>query len=353
MALNYQTVREQVKKLGENAVLREKHLIALRRQAGELLESHAHELEALRHKVELVARNYDPTLRCAAPVSARLRPPEPLNACFPLPSLASQVTLLAADGSQIAPDRHAAVEFYLINVGAIHMRPGSPEPPVFSVESQLFYGEDLYTRTGTITEEGLALQRDLKERLMLPDLARGLHGPVISFTDGPMELWGAKDSEGASEFQKSLEAYKQVLAELCALNVVTAGYVDKPAANLVVRLLELAMLPADALPEIKQLFPLRGVTDRDLFNRLLAPGDRSAVFVIQSKSAINYKDDLELHFFYLNVGREGKPSLARVEIPAWVAGDDGMLNNLHEALVNQCRLMGTRPYPYRLIRAHE
>ena len=30
-----------------------------------------------------------------------------------------------------------------------------------------------------------------------------------------------------------------------------------------------------------------------------------------------------------------------------------MLNNLHAVLVDQCRIMGTRPYPYLLQRAHE
>jgi hypothetical protein len=60
-----------------------------------------------------------------------------------------------------------------------------------------------------------------------------------------------------------------------------------------------------------------------------------------------------LHFFYLNVGRPGRPWLARVEIPAWVAEDDLMLDTLHATLVQQCQVMGSRPYPYLLHRAHE
>jgi len=30
-----------------------------------------------------------------------------------------------------------------------------------------------------------------------------------------------------------------------------------------------------------------------------------------------------------------------------------MLDNLHAVLVHQCRMMGSRPYPYLLHRAHE
>jgi hypothetical protein len=42
-----------------------------------------------------------------------------------------------------------------------------------------------------------------------------------------------------------------------------------------------------------------------------------------------------------------------VEIPAWVAGDDRMLQRLQAVLVDQCRVMGSKPYPYALHRAHE
>ena len=43
----------------------------------------------------------------------------------------------------------------------------------------------------------------------------------------------------------------------------------------------------------------------------------------------------------------------RVEIPKWVAEDKEKLNLLHSVLVEQCRMMGSRPYPYLLHRAHE
>ena len=72
-----------------------------------------------------------------------------------------------------------------------------------------------------------------------------------------------------------------------------------------------------------------------------------------SGSAQSFKGRLALHFFYLNVGRTNKPWLARVEIPAWVAENQEMLDNLHAVLVHQAAIMGTRAYPYILHRAHE
>jgi len=111
------------------------------------------------------------------------------------------------------------------------------------------------------------------------------------------------------------------------------------------------------MKDLRSFHPLRGVTDRSLFGfrtlPLLKPGHRSAVFSICSKTERNYPGGLALHFFYLNVGDGRNPHIARVEIPRWVADDPPMLGLLHAVLVEQCRLMGARPYPYLLHRAHE
>ena len=350
MTLDFQQIHEQVVKLGENAPRRQQELIQKRDNARDLLHSRADDLEALRGKVFNVVAHYEPTLRCALPVK------EKLDAGFPLLPLTKPVTILAADGSQINPDRHAEVEYCLINVGAIRMRLGAPEPPQIYIDSsRLFYDEGLYRTFGMITEGLLALKRDLEERKVLVDLAAQSQPPVITFTDGPMELWGAKDSRGeeGKEYRESLEEYKGVLSQLCKLQVTTAGYVDKPAADLVVRLLEVAATPENELESIRNHRPFRGVRDRDLYEHLLHPGERSAIFAIQSISAEEYPGPLALHFFYLNVGREGRSSLARVEVPAWVVESPEMLEDLQTVLVEQCRALGNRRYPYLLHRAHE
>lgn len=346
MALDFQQIRSQIIKLGENAPIIERRLRERREEARKVLEGNAGELEHLRQKVDLVVRQYDPSLRCAVPVS------EPLDVHLPTPSALGQATIIAADGSQIYPDRHAEINYCLINVGAIYMSHGSAASPGVHVSSQLLYDQGLSTG-GELTVATVALRRDLYERKMLADLAVQAPSPVITFTDGPMELWGARDPTIASEFQKSLGDYIEVLKQLCEGGVITAGYVDKPAANLVVRLLEVAMLPESELAEINKKHPFNGVTDSVLYREMLQPGERSAVFELQSQSAAYYQDDLALHFFYLNVGRPGRPSLARVDLPAWVARNPKMLDDLHAALVSQCRIMGARPYPYLLHRAHE
>jgi hypothetical protein len=345
MSLDFLQVSQQVKQLGERALLNQPDQAARLAEAHELLERYATDIEQLQDKVQQVVRSYDPTLRCAVPAI------EALNAHFPLPILPETVTLIAADGSQIFADRHAEVDYCLVNTGAIWMRYGSADAPVTSIQSRLIYAEQLEG----MSDDRLSLQRDLAERSRLLELAQQAPSPVITLTDGPLELWTTTLEEGrvAGEFKQSLEHYLGVLHKLYEINATTAGYVDKPGADLVLRLLEVAKAGEDDLAEMKKFRPLKGVTDRELFKDVLPTGERSAIFRIQSRSSHPYQGELSLHFFYLNVGKPGKPYLARVETPKWVAEDMGMLNSLHAVLVSQCRMIGTKAYPYLLHRAHE
>jgi hypothetical protein len=274
-----------------------------------------------------------------------------LNSSHSLPPMPEQVTLIAADGSQIFADRHAEVEYCLVNTGAIVMRCGLPEAPVTSIQSRLIYAEELEG----MSDDRLSLQRDLAERTRLLELASAAAPPVITLTDGPLELWTTTLEEGrvAGEFKKSLEHYLAVLQKLNEISATTGGYVDKPGADLVVRLLEVAKAEASDLAEMRKFRPFKGVTDRELFKDIVQPGERSAIFSIQSRSSKPYQGELSLHFFYLNVGKAGHPYLARVEIPAWVADDRTRIDELHAVLVSQCRMIGARAYPYVLHRAHE
>lgn len=349
MSLDFLDVRRQVIEMGQSAAQRSARIKELRELARSLFRRHAADIEALQQKVDLVARLHEPLVRTAMPFR------DPLDRKVPLPPLPSEATLMAADGSQIAPDRHAEVDYCLTNVAVITLQPGSPLAPAAYKRCNLLTGDQLYTEHGLITDARLNLMRDFAERSELARAAMEASPPVVSFTDGALELWMSPSNDQAdrSEFEKQQKAYLGLLKDLCQKDVISAGYVDKPGSSLVVRLLEIAITPEDELPGIRRFRPLRGVLDTDLLYGLLDPGDRSAVFALKSKSADVYKDELALHFFYLNVGRPERPYWARVEIPAWVAENDASLDTLHAALVQQCRVLGNRPYPYLLHRAHE
>lgn len=349
MPINYQEIYTRIQEIGKGARERKKTLEERRQKARDLLTAYASELDFLRSKVD-TAKQTDANLRCALPLE------ESLASSHPARVEASEAILIAADGSQINPDRHAAIQFCLINVGAISMKLNSGETPEIFTDSELLYGDDLFPNGAPISDGMVALRRDLAERKKLDELSRTFQGKVVTLTDGPIELWGAK-GEDAHAYSQFINDYLTILSRLHGRSVITAGYVDKPAADLVVRLLEIASADNEQIRNLREFHPLRGVSDRWLFgesgNPLIGPGERSAVFGIQSSSEKNYKGALSLHFFYLNVGTERHPWPVRVEIPKWVADDKGSLDLLHAVLVNQCRMMGSKPYPYLLHRAHE
>lgn len=353
MALNYQEIFTQIRSIGQSAHAREKTLGERRELARKLLERYKEDISGLRRKLDEV-RQVDPAVRCALPVS------EMLDAHLAPPPLPTKATLIAADGSQVIPDRHAAIQFGVVNVGAIVMQINSGRSPVVTTDSQMLFDDELFVNGSPITDEMLALKRDLDERKKLLDLAVIYDTPgepVITFTDGPIELWGAKGNEEDRDYHESLKTYLSVLSQLQSRGVITAGYVDKPGADLVTRLLELMVFDPSQGKDFRAEHPLRGVGDRWLFgekgNPLLKPGERSGVFAIQSKSEKYYQGVLALHFFYVNMGTEREPWVVRVEIPKWVADDPDKLGMLHAVLVAQCRQMGVKPYPYLLHRAHE
>ena len=345
MAVDFLQIRQQIQQLGQIFLTREKFLEKQRELAQALLQSYTDCGEDLRQKIVRITNSSDPSLHCAFPLGERL------TQRTGLPMLPPGVTALAADGSQIDLDPHAEVEYCLINVGTIQMCYGTDQPPMTRVHTQLFYDRELEH----MTENILALKRDLNERKELAELGARMPRPVVAFTDGPMELWRAKvtSKEYHSEYQRSLEEYFAVLESLADLGVIAAGYVDKPGAGLVTRLLEIAFIKPEDEKNPQNYHPLRGVRDQDLFEALLQPGERSAVYSIQSSSAKDYPPRLKVNFFYINVGREGASWLARVEAPEWVINDQPMLDTLHAVLVDQCRRMGNQPYPYLLHRAHE
>lgn len=355
MTIDFQQVREQVILFGAEAPHREKERQDRFQQALAHVETYAADAEELCEKVRLTVEQFEPSLRTARPVCTPGILPTPLDARYELPAAPVGVTILAADGSQINYDRHAPVEYGLINIGAIQIVKNLAESPRVVTQSQLLYGDEIELHGSKMTEARLALRRDICERRMLSVLAAEASPPVITLTDGSMELWATfeQTGEARSEFQASLQEYITVLDELANQHAIAAGYVDKPGGALVIRLLEIASASQLQLTYIKDYHPLKGITDRSLFEALLRPGDRSAIFAIQSRSSASYKDKHALHFFYINTGWENRPVIARVDIPAWVAEDNSSVNTLHAELVNQCRAMGSQPYPYILHRAHE
>ena len=341
MPLNYLNLKNQITDMGSTASARDAEMRSALEQLTAQINEQADEIIALQKLVEEeVSKNKG--LRCAVPVSEALNTHVPVN--LPAPAC----TILAADGSQITPDPHGTVLYGLVNIGVFRVQPGSGFVPSELTSSSLIYGDELHSSGGTVSEDMVNLLRDVQEREMLAQLAAVETEPVITLTDGPLELYHEPRQE--QSFKKHFDKYLHALDDLAVNSVITAGYVSRPRADLVVKLLSLASGDSPDAPDNSSY---NGLTDIALFANLLAPGERSAIFRVQSRSANDYEGRKVLHFFYLNVSAGGVPAFARVEIPLWVVEKPEHIQLLHSVLVEQSRLSGSVPYPYPLLRAHE
>jgi hypothetical protein len=343
MPINFQQIQSAIQKFGQEAPaqakLREQNLeIALTQ-----LNIFSQEPDQLQDRIQLTLA-VNPELRCALPAN------EPINFTQDLVDSQQLVVLLAADGSQIIPNQHLAVQFGVINVGLMRLEPGAT--PREQIESDLLYANDIFTDQGyLIGEEVIALRRDHKERHQLLQAALQEEQIVLTLTDGPLELF--REGRESPEYKHLLEDYLNILAEMAHEDIITAGYVDKPRSDLLIRLLELPLLTENQLQDAGHIRILSGITDADLFACILQPNQRSAIFQLHSHNAQHFSGLLAIHFFYINIGRKEKPQIARVEIPAWVLRQPSNIDLLHFHLIDQSQIMGIRAYPYILHRAHE
>ncbi|HTX93124.1 MAG TPA: DNA double-strand break repair nuclease NurA, partial [Anaerolineales bacterium] len=282
MALNFQQVFDRIREIGSGAQARQERLEAARQRAAGLLGAWADKTAELQDKVER-ARQADPALRCALPLD------EPLDFHKKAGAVSTvEATLIAADGSQIVPDRHAAVLFGLINVGAIILSNGTAEAPQVVTDSALSFDDEVVNWTDGL----VALQRDLAERKKLLALSKDYPEPLVTLTDGPLQLWESRESDEVMGYEKALAEYLSVLSQLQERRAITAGYVDKPSSNLLVRLLEVAATPEAEIKDLHDRHPLLGVADLWLFDSFLQPGERSAVFALQARSKAVYQGSL-------------------------------------------------------------
>jgi hypothetical protein len=344
MTLELKKVASQIEDMGRELAKRAGRQQRALPAARELLRLYAHRQAELGQVAES-----DPgqRLRCASPGE------EALDAIFVTPDLPEHVTLVAADGSQIYPDRHGLASYYLINVGSVVFRHGSGQAPDVDTEPRLYYAEDnVYPGGNLVTSDLVSAERALAEMRALADLALAepRDGPPrFALADGPLLIWLQRAALPEGQQARILSEYLACLDRLRAGGTPVAGFVSRPHSAEVVALLYLAHLPEEERPTINSLAETnyRGLTDRALFGFLEA-GERSALFV--RGTATNREFRAKGHaicFFYLNTGAD----LARVEVPEWVIRQPEMLELVHVAAFDQCRFGDG--YPYILTRADE
>ena len=314
---------------------------------------------------------------------------EPLDTPIPAPPPPPRATLIATDGSQILPDRHAPFLYYLINIGAIIYNHGEPAAPGIVSLPSIHYPtieDDLTDDAPGFDKSEVTIARDRREIETLAALAlshQGSAARTLAILDQRLLYWPFVGEREKTE--EAVFAWTAAMTQIYETGALLAGYIDRPGKASVVTLLQ--TLLDDPTINLRELGRRPGpgeLTDADLYATLLGPGQRSPVFVDVSPANSRFAEEhplIEVCFFYLNPGARGQgpgsreepsslePSpyvpdlgprppaprvaraIARVDIPRWVAEDPAAVAFVHGLVYDQCKLMGD--YPYVLARADE
>ena len=287
-------------------------------------------------------------------------PIEPINTRIAIVPAPPVHTVIATDGSQIAPSHHEIAYCYLINVGRIILHYGQSKLPILDSLPEVFYRpEDLYVsrQWGIRTEEWMGYQRTALEVQMLSELAQELSDvrtvPTISLVDGSLIYWFLEQLPAEAR-DRILTPILAAWDQLKAIGVPLVGYISASRSGEAMNFLRLqscAYLAPDCAThcsEVSDRAPcqvLDPLKDAAIWGMLLQPGQRSPLW--QSSARIQaFYGDHAIHFCYVNVGSE----IARVEFPAWVAKNEALLNSALSLMLAQ--VQKGYGYPVALAEAH-
>jgi len=231
----------------------------------------------------------------------------PLDATFSVPSARPEsVTVIGVDGSQIFPDRHAAVLYYLIQCGALIFRYDGSLPEPKSTECLHFEDDELFDERGyLISNDVIGTQRTVQEMMFVADLCnyeRKNHPQtqVFALVDGPL-LWPyiGRGQHITPEF----ETYLSALTKIRQTEVVPVGYIDRPGGRWLLNLLWVNQLPTEEPLPRADTCPLHSLSDARLMEMLLAPGQRTPWYKRHNQAQNKHsRAGHEIWFCYLNLG---------------------------------------------------
>ena len=317
---------------------------------------------------------------------------------FDAPSTPADFSVVAADGSHIDVNRHLPLRCALINIGGCRLTYGGvPDAEMFSrprlrtSDAELFL-QDPNSPSARQPVEGalMGLVRTVEEASALADAVEAGGGlPTLALLDGTLVLWeiggelpprgrypdyvrawllddgllAALDRIREASMRQAKGGPLRVPSEQASTgsgrtDVAVASYISLPNSSEVVNLLRLGLCELDPVghcqthcralvPGVRRCDAAHGLTDRVIFERTLAAGQRSAVFASRSPVARDAYGVHRVHFFYVNVGEE----IGRVEVPAWVAVEPALLSLTHALVVDNARRGAG--YPVALQEAHE
>ena len=306
------------------------------------LDECAPEWEALAARVGKAGRGPLRAVPLARPDLRQTAPPRPPT-----------VTVVATDGSQIFPDRHADPACFLLNVGRVALHYGTLDPPLLAAEPDFrFHTDELADLAPDdpdvpdATAEVVSALRDEQELAWLHTTARDERKSgreIVALADGTLIRWMLRGMKNRGLEERLLARYVAILDRFREDGIPLASYISKPGAAEVVNTLRLHRGEGDWDRGPESLF---GLHDRHLFEEVLETGERSAVFASRSEVLQSYGDHAVVAF-YVRLGTE----VGRVEMPRWAAEVPGWLDLVHAVILDQAEKGGG--YPIILQEAHE
>jgi hypothetical protein len=285
-----------------------------------------------------------------------------VNGALEVSECPSSFSVVAADGSYIAPDRHSPFRFYVLNTGHAVLTYGEQPSAVLDSSAQFYFQEqDLYLdplmRSAPVEGARLSAKMCLAELRALLEAAERVKGhPLVALRDGSLITWGLQAEDPAFVQEQFLTEFLGYLDRFHALGIPLVSYISYPGARDVINSLrvwlctqqEVDCVACPSSGEQEFCRALREIRDRELFG-FLRDGERSDVF--GSKSAIlDRYGPHRINFVYMNVGGE----VVRLEAPQWVTSDSQTLSLVQALIYDQARRSSTYPpYPPALQEAHE
>ncbi|MBD2346800.1 DNA double-strand break repair nuclease NurA [Anabaena subtropica] len=352
------------------------------------------EAVASRQRLELAQQNLQKAFDCQQDLVERQEkwrdrilfanatPLEPLNTCIDIPIPPKVHTVIATDGSQIAPSHHEIAYCYLLNIGRVVLHYGQNRYPILDSLPEVFYRpEDLYAsrQWGIRTEEWMSFRRTSSEAIVLAELACSAHEkesantkqsnsppppptplfpslphpPTLAMVDGSLIYWFLEQLPVDARnciLPPILEAWQQMrLAQ-----VPLMGYVSASRNVEAVNFLRLMACPhpvpdcASYCPNQLEKVPCKvfdPLRDTALWTTQLKPGQRGTLWRSNARILDLYEDQT-IYFCYVHVGTE----IARIEVPAWVAKDTEMFDQALGLMLAQ--VQKGYGYPVAIAEAH-
>ncbi|MGD1909391.1 MAG: DNA double-strand break repair nuclease NurA [Rivularia sp. (in: cyanobacteria)] len=316
---------------------------------------------------------------------ANATPMEPLHTCIDIVVPPKTHTVIANDGSQIAPNHHEIAYCYLLNIGRVVLHYGQNKHPFLDSLPEIFYRpEDLYMsrQWGIRTEEWMSYRRTASEAVMLSELAiaatqrvegdKEIRGqgdeveeistsstataqriPTLAMVDGSLIYWFL-DHLPFDAKEHILPPILDSWKNLRDAGIPLMGYLSASRSIEAMNFFRLSACPHKApdcisfCPNQMEKIPCKvfeGLRDSTLWSTQLKPGQRSPLWRSNSRILDLYEDQ-QIYFCYVHVGTE----IARIEVPEWVAKNTEMFDESLGLMLAQ--VYKGYGYPVALAEAH-